>query len=182
MDFSGSNDDMNQGSSSYLALITQTQRLSCRLEETTAQTTWEDALHATSLTLLAKVLVNSVQYLYPESTFDNAINLSFGVKISYVDRANNIFKLKFQHEADCDTVSRLHIWHAKGHLLILKKWSPLTLFAEVEFASTEFWIQIHGLAPITMLKENAINLGNILGKVTDIDFAGNENLILEKYL
>lgn len=56
MDISRNNDDANQSSPSYLALITKTQRLYGILEEVSSPTTWEDALHETSLTILAKVL------------------------------------------------------------------------------------------------------------------------------
>lgn len=38
----------------------------------------------------------------------------------------------------------------KGNLIVLKKWSPFTPLADIEFTSTEIWVQIHGLAPITM--------------------------------
>lgn len=58
----------------------------------------------------------------------------------------------------------------------------LILLADIEFTLTEFWVQIHGLSPITMLKENAITHGNTLGKGTNIDSSSNENLMLENNL
>lgn len=94
--------------------------------------------------------------------FDSAGNLSFGVKVSTVDRVNNIFRLKFQHEA-----------HSSNRL------TPLT---EMDFSTTDFWVQIHGLTPICMLKENAHTIGNLMGNVSETDFSDNYNLIIEKYL
>lgn len=61
-------------------------------------------------------------------------------------------------------------------LLIIKKWSPTTPIAEIDFTSSDSWIQIHGLAPISMLKENATSLGNLLGSSTEIDFMDNSNM------
>lgn len=50
----------------------------------------------------------------------------------------------------------------RAHLLIIKKWFPTYPLAEIAFSSTEFWIQVHSLAPICMLKENATTLGILL--------------------
>lgn len=48
--------------------------------------------------------------------------------------------------------------------MAITKWSSLTSLAEIEFSSTEFWVQIHGLASINMLKENAFNFLKYTGK------------------
>lgn len=80
-------------SSNYLALISQIQRLSGSLEDFNVFNTREDAVHATSLTLLAKIIATrEFITLIIQSTFDLAANLAFVVIVSYVDRANNIFK------------------------------------------------------------------------------------------
>lgn len=141
------------------------------------------AIQTTSLILLAKVPAPREIYISSiQPTFELAANLSFGVRASYIDKINNIFRHNFQHEADCNKVWRLRIWHVKGHLMVVKKWSPSTPLTEIDFSNTEFWIQVHDLASICMLKENAYTLGSLLGIVTDLDFSGDGNLIIERFL
>lgn len=53
---------------------------------------------------------------------------------------------------------------------------------EIDFSTTEFWIQVHGLAPIRILKDNAYSLGGLLGIVTDLDFSGEGSLTNRKIL
>lgn len=87
MDISeGFEEDSQATNSTYLALISQTQFLSGRLEDVHVPITWEDVLHATSLTLLAKVLATrEFSSSILQSTFVVAANLSFVVKVSYVN-------------------------------------------------------------------------------------------------
>lgn len=107
----------NLQTSSYLVMISQTQSFSGNLNDFNLSSSWkEEAMHATSLTLLAKLLAPRKFNAYlVQTTFDLAANLSFGVKVSIVDRANNNFRLKFPHEADCNKIWKIIIWHVKVH-------------------------------------------------------------------
>lgn len=94
---------------------------------------------ATPLTLLVKILCSKEIYTHSiQTTLDMAANLAFGVEITPVVKSQNIFRLKFNDESDCEKLRRTRIWHVKGHLMILKKWSPDTPINEINFSATEF--------------------------------------------
>lgn len=98
-------EEHHTASSKYMAFISQTQRMSGILEDFHVSNTWEDAVQATSLTLLAKIIATrEFSTFMVQSTFDSATNLVYCVEVSFVYRANNIFKLKFQYEVDCNKI------------------------------------------------------------------------------
>lgn len=60
-------------------------------------------------------------------------------------------------------------WNFRGHLLILKTWSPGSTLQEVSLKNSTFNVQIHGLPLDHMTVKNAINLGNALGKLIHVE-------------
>lgn len=48
-----------------------------------------------------------------------------------------------------------YVSHVKGYLMILKNWTTDIPMNEIDFLTTEFWVEIHGLPPTRMIRENA---------------------------
>jgi hypothetical protein len=72
-----------------------------------------------------------------------AWNIVYDVEVSVVDR--NIFVFTFKHEADVRRAWDRRPWLVKGEHLLLKKYNPDLNFSEVDFSTTDFWVQIHDL-------------------------------------
>ena len=63
-------------------------------------------------------------------------------------------------------------WTVKGDHLILKRFCSDISVSEVDFSTTEFWIQIYGLPLNRRSKENVLKIGSIVGKALDTDLVG----------
>ena len=57
--------------------------------------------------------------------------------------------------------------------MILKVWKPELLWNEVDFSSSTFWVQVHGISSLWLNKSNLMRIGNKIGKVLDIDLVGD---------
>lgn len=60
-------------------------------------------------------------------------------------------------------------WNFKGSLRILKEWDPSLTFDEVDLTRATYWIQIHGLPLEVFGNENALLIGNKIGKGIEAD-------------
>ena len=99
---------------------------------------------STKLLLLGKILSNkSFPRTVVKDIVGKAWNLINEVEVKVVDR--NVFIFAFNHEADLRRAWDRRPWSIKGEHLILKKFDPNLSLNEVDFTSTEFWVQIHGL-------------------------------------
>ena len=64
-------------------------------------------------------------------------------------------------------------WNIEGYPLILKMWNQNMAVEDIDFSSLPLWIQVHDL-PIELLsKENAEEIGAMVGEVLEVDFTGN---------
>nr|POE56986.1 hypothetical protein CFP56_45517 [Quercus suber] len=81
----------------------------------------------------------------------------------------------FLHEADVRRAWDRRPWIVKGEHLILKRFCSDISVSEVDFSTTEFWIQIHGLPLNRRSKENVLKIGSIAGKALDTDLIGPDN-------
>ena len=52
---------------------------------------------------------------------------------------------------------------------------------DVDFTSLPFWIQVHDLPIKYMSKENAEEIGTMVGEVLDVDFTGNGGVCMSKF-
>ena len=57
--------------------------------------------------------------------------------------------------------------------MILKVWKPELLWNEVDFSSSTFWVQVHGISSLWLNKSNLMRISNKIGKVLDIDLVGD---------
>ncbi|KAK7849163.1 hypothetical protein CFP56_003435 [Quercus suber] len=53
---------------------------------------------------------------------------------------------------------------------------------DIDFSSLPIWIPVHDLPVEYMSKENAEEIGALIGDVIDVDFTSNDGICLSKYL
>ena len=98
-----------------------------------------------------------------------AWNPSCRISVRKVDR--NTFVFSFEHETDRALAYNRRPWTICGAHLVLKIWSPDLALTEIDFASSTFWIQVHGLPPIWYNKENIKLIGDKAGSVVEVEFS-----------
>ena len=81
----------------------------------------------------------------------------------------NMFIFSFAHEAELRKAWDRRPWTVKGEYLILKHFSSDLSISEVDFSTTEFWIQVYGLPLNRVSMENLLKIGSIVGKALDTD-------------
>ena len=95
---------------------------------------------------------------------------------------NNIYLFKFAAEGDRKRVIELGPWNIEGFPLILKPWDQKLQVRDIDFSFIQLWVQIHNLPIEYMSKENAENIGNLLGKVLEVDFTGDGLVCMSRFL
>ncbi|KAI9110652.1 hypothetical protein K1719_018518 [Acacia pycnantha] len=78
---------------------------------------------------------------------------------------NNAFLFRFTLQSDYIKILKGRPWSILGALLNLQHWDEFTVIQEVDFGWCPFWIQFHGLPHNTLDDDNAITLGNAVGRV-----------------
>lgn len=97
-----------------------------------------------------------------------AWNPSRGISVTKVDR--NTFVFSFEHETNRSLAYNRRPWTIRGAHLVLKIWSPDLALTEIDFASSTFWIQVHGLPPIWCNKKNIKLVGSKARSVVEVEF------------
>nr|POE83537.1 hypothetical protein CFP56_48269 [Quercus suber] len=103
-----------------------------------------------------------------------------GVQI--VDLSDNIYLFKFAAEGDRKRVIELGPWNIEGFPLILKPWDQKLQVRDIDFSFIQLWVQVHNLPIEYMSKENAENIGALLGKVLEVDFTSDGLVCLSRFL
>ncbi|KAL0001056.1 hypothetical protein SO802_014837 [Lithocarpus litseifolius] len=109
-----------------------------------------------------------------------AWNLMMEVEVSVLDR--NVFLFSFNHEADVRRAWDRRPWSIKGEHLILKKFRADLSFNEVDFSTTVFWVQVHGLPLNRQSKENIFKIGGFLGRTLDVDLVGSRGGVWKNFV
>ena len=73
-------------------------------------------------------------------------------------------------------------WNIEGYPLILKMWNQNMAVEDIDFSSLPLWIQVHDLPIEYMSKENAEEIGAMVGEVLEVDFTGNGGVCMSKFL
>ncbi|KAF3450405.1 hypothetical protein FNV43_RR06486 [Rhamnella rubrinervis] len=77
----------------------------------------------------------------------------------------NIFKFTFDNKRDKDYIFGQRPWSFDGSHLILKERSEYLSLQEVDFTTTTFYFQIHGLPPAYLHQDAAFQIGDQIGTV-----------------
>lgn len=72
------------------------------------------------------------------------------------------FSCAFTSEDDLNKVLTGSPWTVRGAHLILKRWLPDRNFDEIDFTTTEFWVQAHNIPLDRMTAENAKKMGTFV--------------------
>nr|POE71798.1 hypothetical protein CFP56_65790 [Quercus suber] len=67
--------------------------------------------------------------------------------------------LYINHEADMTNAYRRRQWSNRGGYLVLKHWNPSLAWQEVPFATSTFWVQVHGFPVLWRCLSNLRKIG-----------------------
>ena len=161
-------------------LITRTERVSCadnRLELTPLQS----PTNTPNLSLVGKICSpRNFFSLVVRDIVTKAWNPSHAVHVQKVDR--NVFVFSFEHETDMHLAFNRRPWTLRGAHLILKQWNPLLTWQEMEFNTSCFWVQVHGLPAFWQCKENLTKIGNLLGETREVDLSGDPKFHCHRFV
>ncbi|KAL0008203.1 hypothetical protein SO802_009705 [Lithocarpus litseifolius] len=100
-----------------------------------------------------------------------------------VKRINkDIFMFSFQHEVDAHKVFQQQPWCCRGGHLVLKIWNPDITWQEVDFTTSAFWAQVHGLPTLWRIEDNLKKIGAQIGKVLDVDLIWDSRGAWKRFL
>jgi hypothetical protein len=109
-----------------------------------------------------------------------AWNPSKDIKISRLDK--NIFLFTFGVKADLEMAFSRRPWTFKGAHLMLKSWVPDLHWLEVNFSTSIFWVQIHGLPRIWQKREYIARIGREIGSIQSIEDAAMNQIYWKKFI
>ena len=82
---------------------------------------------------------------------------------------DNVFMFKFGTEADKRSILMRGPWHFDRALIVLTEPAGISDVKKQKFNHVSFWVQIHDVPIMCMSKEMALELGNVIGKVEEIE-------------
>lgn len=97
------------------------------------------------------------------ATFNPIWQSKRGFKIKNL--GNHIIHFTFDSESKVDTILSNTLWSFDKHLMILQKYDGVSKIKDLDFNSTPFWIQLHGLLVKFMTMTVAENLCERVGQV-----------------
>ncbi|XP_041001602.1 uncharacterized protein LOC121247297 [Juglans microcarpa x Juglans regia] len=120
----------------------------------------------------------------------NKYAISFGIKASWnfiqhflIEEMDiNKFIFTFRTSHDKLRVLNQAPWNIKGHLLILKPWSPGATFNEISLNHATFNVQIHGLPLDHITLNNAKEIGKALGNLIKVEEDPLYGLAFRKFI
>lgn len=161
-------------------LVSHTQKISCeesRLELPPSQ----DPTLSPDLNLIGKLITSKDTGLkYVKDIALRAWKPVYSMEVKRLDK--NIFMFSFQHEVDAHRAFLSRPWSCRGGHLILKRWSPDITWQEVNFSTSTFWVQVHGLPTLWTIENNLIKIEGRLGQVLKANTVGDPGGCWKKFL
>lgn len=96
--------------------------------------------------------------------------------------SHNTTLFRFIDEEDRRSIMRGAPWSVMGNLLILKPLPEGVVASEMDFNSSPFWVQIHGLPVEKMTKVNAEIIGKRFARLLGIEAISDGLLIQRSFL
>ncbi|MDV3166689.1 MAG: DUF4283 domain-containing protein, partial ['Waltheria sp.' little leaf phytoplasma] len=91
-------------------------------------------------------------------------------ELEVLDLERNTFWFIFKSALEKRKVLAQGPWSIMGHHLVLKDWPPDKSFDEIDFSTTEFWVQVHNLPPNKKSEENLFRIGSLFKGTVSLDF------------
>ncbi|KAJ4847215.1 hypothetical protein Tsubulata_008462 [Turnera subulata] len=88
----------------------------------------------------------------------------------------NIFLFSFEDPDDHLRIMLETPWSVAGHHLVIKECHTHLPLHAVDFSISECWVQVHGLCPSQLSKENGWPIGNLLGSCMAVDTTDDNKL------
>lgn len=82
---------------------------------------------------------------------------------------DNVFMFKFGTEADKRSILMGGPWHFDRALIVLTEPARIGDVKKQKLNQASFWVQIHDVPIMCMSKEMALELGNVIGKVEEVE-------------
>lgn len=82
------------------------------------------------------------------------------------DIGNNMVLFDFELNVDAEKVLMGEPWTFDGHLVVMERYDGSNSVQNLQFNTTSFWVQIHGLPFSFMTTEVSLSIGETLGAVS----------------
>lgn len=151
-------------------LIHQTSSLSWSHKSPVLESSFLDSPSSPSIKLVGKLV--SLKPFSKEAIKKNILLAwSFLKFLSSKDKEDNKMVFTFEYMKDLSRVLDNSPWNINGTPLFLKYWDNASTYSNIDFSTSAFWVQVHGL-PLDMISEkNAHSIGSCLGDLLEIDNA-----------
>ncbi|KAL5577616.1 hypothetical protein UlMin_019315 [Ulmus minor] len=82
----------------------------------------------------------------------------------------NMFRFIFQSKEDRRRAVEHGPWVVNKDLLFVKEWDPNIPLKDISFITASMWVQIHGIPPAFLSKENIWKVGEKAGSILNLEF------------
>lgn len=103
-------------------------------------------------------------------------------ELKVLDLERNVFVFQFTEKQDFLKVLRGRPWSIQSHLLNLQLWEEDMVQEEVNVDLWPIWVQFHGLPFCFLNRENALDLGSMIGKVVAVENPRDDGKLVRKVL
>ncbi|OMO73078.1 reverse transcriptase [Corchorus capsularis] len=86
----------------------------------------------------------------------------------------NVFLFVFKDENDKRRVIQQGPWSVMNKHLMLKEWPVEAVLEEIDFTTSEFWVQAHNLLMSYLTKSNAEKIASMFPELVELDFDPHE--------
>ncbi|KAK9279425.1 hypothetical protein L1049_013104 [Liquidambar formosana] len=167
-------DDLSQ-------LISDTANLTCYDDVLTLDSNTESNVLVQTLSLVGKLI--ATRTINPQATNSilmRAWNIHSGM--ATISLTPNTFRFGFTKEPDLRRAMDSGPWSIMGCHLVLKIWPPHMVLEEIDFSTSPFWVQIHGLPPDQQTHCNALKIGAMFDGVITVDPSSSDICVWSNFL